>query len=108
MGEICKINTRGMRFNWTCYTYLLPLMNRFSQHMKLRLLSLLFLGLVMTGGLKAQDIHYSQFYMAPLHLNPAMAGVMNCNNRAIVNYRNQWATVLTNPYNTFSASYDQK
>lgn len=55
-----------------------------------------------------QDIHYSQFYMAPLHLNPAMAGVMNCNSRMIVNYRNQWATVLTNPYNTFSASYDQK
>src|SRR5690625_5556006 len=50
-----------------------------------------------------QDIHYSQFYMAPLHLNPAMAGVMNCNSRMIVNYRNQWATVLTNPYNTFSA-----
>ncbi|GAA5219526.1 PorP/SprF family type IX secretion system membrane protein [Membranihabitans marinus] len=57
---------------------------------------------------KAQDIHYSQFYMAPLHLNPAMAGVMNCNYRVIANYRNQWATVLTNPFNTFSASFDQK
>lgn len=55
-----------------------------------------------------QDIHYSQFYMAPLHLNPAMAGVMNSNHRVIVNYRNQWGSVLNNPFNTFSASYDQK
>ena len=59
--------------------------------------------------LSAQDIHFSQFYMSPLNLNPAMTGVMNCNNRLIVNYRNQWAAVLgSNAYNTFSASYDQK
>ena len=28
---------------------------------------------------KAQDIHFSQFYLSPLNLNPAMTGVMNCN-----------------------------
>ena len=57
----------------------------------------------------AQDIHFSQFYMSPLNLNPALTGVMNCNTRAIVNYRNQWAAVLgANAYNTFSASYDKK
>jgi len=57
----------------------------------------------------AQDIHFSQFYMSPLNLNPAMTGVMNCNKRAIVNYRNQWAAALgSNAFNTFSASYDQK
>lgn len=56
-----------------------------------------------------QDIHFTQFYMSPLNLNPAMTGVMNCNNRLIVNYRNQWAAVIgSNAYNTFSASYDQK
>ena len=76
--------------------------------MLVRFLSILFLILAVALNGRAQDIHYSQFYMAPLHLNPAMAGVMNCNNRIITNYRNQWATVLTNPYNTFSASYDQK
>jgi type IX secretion system PorP/SprF family membrane protein len=38
-----------------------------------------------------------------------MTGLMNCKNRFIVNYRNQWAAVLqANAYNTFSASYDQK
>jgi len=63
----------------------------------------------MAIGLKAQDIHFSQFYMSPLNLNPAMTGVMNCNSRLVANYRNQWASVLkSNAYNTYSASYDQK
>lgn len=57
----------------------------------------------------AQDIHFSQFYMSPLNLNPALTGVMNCNHRLTANYRNQWASVLKqNAYNTYSASYDQK
>ncbi len=56
-----------------------------------------------------QDIHFSQFYMSPLNLNPALTGVMNCNSRAIVNFRNQWAAVIgANAYNTYSASYDRK
>lgn len=59
--------------------------------------------------MRSQDIHFSQFYMSPLNLNPAMTGVMNCKNRFIVNYRNQWAGVLKgNAFNTYSASYDQK
>lgn len=67
----------------------------------------LFLGVF--GGLSAQDIHFTQFYMAPLNLNPAMTGVMNCKTRMVVNYRNQWAAVLAaNAYNTYAASYDQK
>ncbi len=73
----------------------------------------LFLALGLFGflsiGLSAQDIHFSQFYMSPLNLNPAMTGVMNCNTRMIANYRNQWAAALgANAYNTYSASYDQK
>ena len=55
----------------------------------------------------AQDIHFSQFNMSPTLLNPAMTGVMNCNGRFIVNYRNQWASVLkSKAFNTFSATYD--
>ncbi|MEO7177155.1 MAG: PorP/SprF family type IX secretion system membrane protein, partial [Saprospiraceae bacterium] len=57
----------------------------------------------------AQDIHFSQFYMSPLNLNPALTGVMNCNIRATAIYRNQWASVLgANAFKTFGASYDQK
>ena len=58
---------------------------------------------------QAQDIHFSQFYMSPLNLNPAFTGVMNCNGRVSGNYRNQWASILkNNAFSTFSASYDQK
>jgi len=59
--------------------------------------------------MSAQDIHFSQFYMSPTNLNPALTGVMDCNVRLVANYRNQWASVLkSNAYNTYSASYDQK
>ena len=59
--------------------------------------------------LSAQDIHFSQFYMSPLNLNPALTGVMNCNVRLVANYRNQWASVLkSNAFKTYSVSYDQR
>lgn len=58
---------------------------------------------------QAQDIHFSQFYLSPLNLNPALTGLMNCNKRLVGNYRSQWASVLRDKaYSTFSASYDQK
>ncbi len=68
--------------------------------------SLVLLGTVFTS---AQDIHFSQFYLSPLNLNPALTGVMNCNVRLTTNYRNQWASVLkSNAYSTYSVSYDQR
>lgn len=66
---------------------------------------------MMVGALsvQAQDIHFSQFYLSPLNLNPAMTGVMNCNVRLVANYRNQWASVLkNNAFSTYSVSYDQR
>ena len=68
------------------------------------------LGLIcLSAGLFAQDIHFSQFYMSPLNLNPALTGVMNCNHRVVANYRNQWASVLkANAFSTYSVSYDQR
>jgi type IX secretion system PorP/SprF family membrane protein len=72
-------------------------------------LSAVFTLVVLVLSLQGQDIHFSQFYMSPLNLNPAMTGVNNCKNRFIANYRNQWAGVLkNNAYNTYSFSYDQK
>ncbi len=71
---------------------------------------LLFVLLIGTGiSASAQDIHFSQFYLSPLNLNPAMTGLMNCNIRLTSNYRNQWASVLkSNAYSTYNVSYDQK
>lgn len=63
----------------------------------------------MGSNIRAQDIHFSQFYMSPLTLNPAMTGVLECTQRVTVNYRNQWAGVAKNyAYNTIAASYDHK
>lgn len=53
----------------------------------------------------AQDAEYSQFFNAPLYLNPAFAGVGE-GPRFCMNYRNQWAA-LDNAFVTYSASYDQ-
>ncbi|HNM24595.1 MAG TPA: type IX secretion system membrane protein PorP/SprF, partial [Saprospiraceae bacterium] len=59
----------------------------------LRILSLS-CAIVLAVAVQAQDIHFSQFYMSPLNLNPAMTGVMNCNHRIVANYRNQWSSIL--------------
>lgn len=75
---------------------------------RLTLLTSVMVTLFLTS-VSGQDIHFSQFYMSPMTLNPALTGVMNCNTRIVGNYRNQWASVLgRNAYNTYSVSYDQK
>lgn len=55
--------------------------------------------------LAQQDVHFSQFYYSPVGLNPAAAGVMKGDLRAVAIYRNQWASVST-PFTTLSASFD--
>lgn len=56
--------------------------------------------------LQAQDVHFSQFYMAPLNQNPAMAGAINNLETRLI-YRNQWSTVAV-PYKTYAASVDMR
>ncbi len=74
-----------------------------------KLMFVLGFGLLTSTSISAQDIHFTQFYMSPLNLNPAMTGVNNCKTRMVANYRNQWASALgANAYNTYSVSYDQK
>ncbi|OAV42715.1 PorP/SprF family type IX secretion system membrane protein [Lewinella sp. 4G2] len=75
----------------------------------MRLFQLLCFSLLLSVSAQAQDIHFSQFYMSPLNLNPAMTGVMNCNSRIAVNYRSQWASILgSSAFQTYSVSYDQR
>lgn len=52
----------------------------------------------------AQDPQYSQYYAAPLYLNPAMAGG-ELTGRVGFNYRNQWPSIDAQ-FTTFSAYYD--
>jgi type IX secretion system PorP/SprF family membrane protein len=53
----------------------------------------------------AQDIHFSQFYAAPLILNPALTGNFDGDVRFAGNQRTQWRSV-TRPYKTFGGSVD--
>jgi len=48
------------------------------------------LSFIITASVFAQDIHYSQFFNAPLLLNPALTGFTPGSYRVGVNYRNQW------------------
>ncbi|MFT4152423.1 PorP/SprF family type IX secretion system membrane protein [Parafilimonas sp.] len=53
---------------------------------------------------KAQDLHFSQYFNAPLLVNPANTGFEpEADWRAGINYRNQWAGIINNPYKTMSA-----
>lgn len=55
--------------------------------------------------LRAQDVHFSQFYSTPLLVNPAMTGIFDGKVRVSNNYRAQWAGV-GKAYNTFHFSLD--
>jgi type IX secretion system PorP/SprF family membrane protein len=52
----------------------------------------------------AQDPEFSQYYAAPLYLNPAFAGTTD-DHRFMANYRNQWPNI-TRGYQTYAFSYD--
>lgn len=66
--------------------------------------------LLLVFDLKAQDPHLTQFYAAPLQLNPALTGVFNGNYRANLLYRSQWGEILrdesTSQFRTMTAAVD--
>jgi type IX secretion system PorP/SprF family membrane protein len=72
----------------------------------MRLLFLLCLFVTVTAA-SGQDIHFSQYRMTPLLLNPAQAGFSFSKARFTANHRSQWRAV-TVPFNTFSATGDFK
>ena len=55
----------------------------------------------------SQDLHFSQFFEAPLLRNPALAGLYNGDLRFQALYRNQWNSV-TNAYQTASLNGEYK
>lgn len=67
-------------------------------------LYLLLLCTILTSALMAQDPTFSQFFAAPLDINPAFTG-LTYRPKFHLNYRNQWPSV--NAYSTYAASADQ-
>ncbi|MFT3679764.1 MAG: PorP/SprF family type IX secretion system membrane protein [Ferruginibacter sp.] len=66
-------------------------------------------GILMLTSLKgfSQDIHFSQFYEAPLLRNPSLAGLFSGDIRIQGVYRNQWQSV-TVPFQTTSLNGEFK
>src|ERR1700704_1861697 len=56
---------------------------------------------------QGQDIHFSQFFEAPLLRNPSLAGIFTGDIRVQAVYRDQWNSV-TNAYKTASLNAEYK
>lgn len=61
--------------------------------------------IALSVGTVAQDIHFSQFYDAPINLNPALTGQFDGSYRLVGNYRRQWASIA-NPFINSGVSVD--
>ena len=59
---------------------------------------------VLISLVKSQDMQFTQFYAAPLYLNPAFTGANVCS-RISMTYRNQWPGVNTT-YQSYLLSFD--
>ncbi|MBI3137342.1 MAG: PorP/SprF family type IX secretion system membrane protein [Sphingobacteriales bacterium] len=59
------------------------------------------------GSVLSQDIHFSQFFEAPLWRNPSLAGIFTGDVRVQAVYRDQWNSV-TNAYRTGSVNAEYK
>lgn len=66
---------------------------------------LLFALFVMAQKSRAQDPHFSQFFVSPLTLNPAYTGNFNGTYRFSGNFKKQWPTV-NNAFTTSTAAID--
>jgi type IX secretion system PorP/SprF family membrane protein len=68
---------------------------------------LIYLTFVLACNASAQDIHFSQFFEAPLWRNPSLAGIYTGDVRVQAVYRDQWNSV-TNAYRTGSVNAEMK
>jgi hypothetical protein len=59
------------------------------------------------NGVRAQDIHFSQFDQSPFNINPALTGAFDGAFRFIGNQRSQWRSV-TVPYRTTGLAVDAR
>lgn len=72
-----------------------------------RILAAAALAIGLQLNLYAQDLHFSQFFEAPLLRNPSLAGLFEGDVRVQGVYRNQWSSIA-NPYQTGSLNAEYK
>ncbi|MDB5191299.1 MAG: type secretion system rane protein PorP/SprF [Segetibacter sp.] len=73
----------------------------------IRIVLLAFLASILSTASFSQDVHFSQFFEAPLLRNPSLAGIFSGDIRIQGVYRNQWGSV-TVPYQTGSFNVEYK
>jgi type IX secretion system PorP/SprF family membrane protein len=73
----------------------------------MKCLSTILFSFLFAMSLQAQDIHFSQFFEAPLLRNPSLAGIYTGDIRVQAVYRDQWNSV-TNAYRTGSLNAEFK
>jgi type IX secretion system PorP/SprF family membrane protein len=84
--------------------YYFTIFTRQSRIMRLSTSCILALALFVTNNLMAQDPQFSQYYAAPLHVNPALTGIHQKGSFG-VNYRNQWPNIAAT-FETYSVYVD--
>ena len=67
---------------------------------------LIFLTTVLLAPTKGQDFHYTQYFMSPLGVNPALAGAYNGSYRINGIYRDQYRGAAIKPFGGFSLNVD--
>lgn len=60
----------------------------------------LWIALLLSGSVQAQDFHLSQYEAAALNVNPAMTGMFKGQLRIHGHYRTQWSAIATKPFTT--------
>jgi len=71
-----------------------------------KIFTVAFLVFIILEFASAQDKHFTQFYAAPLTLNPALTGAFSGSYRVGGTYRDQWRKALDNPFVTFETAID--
>ena len=74
-------------------------------YMRMRKFYLVITACLMLEQLSAQDPNFSQFFVSPLTLNPALTGKFNGDFRIAGNYRDQWPAI-SKAFITSTASFD--
>jgi type IX secretion system PorP/SprF family membrane protein len=67
---------------------------------------LIFLTTIFLAPTYGQDFHYTQYFMSPLGVNPALAGAFNGSYRINGIYRDQYRGSATQPFGGFSLNVD--
>ena len=67
---------------------------------------LILLTVVFLAPTQGQDFHYTQYFMSPLGVNPALAGAYNGSYRISGIYRDQYRGAAINPFGGFSLNVD--